>query len=322
MKFILYLVFSAAIAIAATFPNIKIGDSSPIKSNVLLEINSTSKGVLIPRMSSTDRNAIISSAAISSLQGLLVWDTSLQTICQANSTVSTWSCAAPQSSAGKLVENRVLVSDGNGFVANSSVTSTQLNYLGALPSTLNNGRVLVTSSGFITELDSYGSNTYVLTSNGNGVLPSWQSAFSPAQTVTDWSSTAVSFTNSGWGTTTLIETYSKRIGDTLRVRGHFTAGTVTANPGYIEFTGLTIDQNKLFTHSVAGSRVGHIVRVTGGASLATTIYTLYFDGFSNHRVYFANSPNTDGIVSSAVNGTWGAGEGAHFEFEVPILEWD
>lgn len=74
MKKILLLVFSTVLIKMANAQSVGIGTNSPAASS-LFEINSTSKGMLMPRMSSAQRGAIVSPAT-----GLLVFDTDTKTI--------------------------------------------------------------------------------------------------------------------------------------------------------------------------------------------------------------------------------------------------
>ncbi len=112
MKSLLFIIFCAVATIAATFPNIKIGDSSPINTKALLEVNSTAKGVLIPRMTTTQRNAI--STVISTIPlGLLVYDTTIDSTCQR--ITSSWACLPPMSTSSfPFIPNRLLITSTIG----------------------------------------------------------------------------------------------------------------------------------------------------------------------------------------------------------------
>jgi hypothetical protein len=68
---LLSLLLSSA-AFAQTFPTLKVGDSAPIATSAALEVKSTTKALLIPRMTTTQKNAIASPA-----NGELVYDTTL-----------------------------------------------------------------------------------------------------------------------------------------------------------------------------------------------------------------------------------------------------
>lgn len=253
MRAIIFLIFCAVLTIAATFPNVKIGNNSPIDSKALLEVNSTAKGVLIPRMTSAER-AAISTPTI----GLLVYDTTLNRTCQAISTAGTWTCAASQvsqplnpsavvltdsngsMSTSILTPSRALIANDSGTLAVSTTTSVQLGYLNGLSSTLSNKRLVVTSSNQLVEFDSYGTNGQVLTASGAGLLPTWADASNiTGQHYQGYFNTngaadpSWSTSSSTWATPTLSGTNTL----TAQVNNNF--GTVTAatnsRPG-INFT--------------------------------------------------------------------------------------
>jgi hypothetical protein len=84
----------------ATFPLLKAGDYSPINSSAQLEVKSTSLGFLLPRMTTTQKNAISSPSA-----GLQVYDTTLGAVCEYNGsswqTLSTF--LSPMTTAGDMI---------------------------------------------------------------------------------------------------------------------------------------------------------------------------------------------------------------------------
>ena len=90
-----------------TFAQIGIGTTTPDASSAL-EINSTNKGLLIPRMTTVEMNAIVSPAV-----GLLVYDTDTKLIWSYNG--SAW----VKSSGGKFVDgdNPTLAVYNDGNVA-------------------------------------------------------------------------------------------------------------------------------------------------------------------------------------------------------------
>jgi hypothetical protein len=113
MKYVLIAAFS--IASIQLFSQVGIGTSAPDASAVL-EVQSTQKGLLIPRMSSTDRDAIASPAT-----GLMIFNTTTGTFEFYSG--STWTAFQSAYSAGTGLS----ISAGTISVANTVVTS---NYLG------------------------------------------------------------------------------------------------------------------------------------------------------------------------------------------------
>src|ERR1019366_7434906 len=93
MKNLLWLLLLSSLAIAATptvdyqhFDGLKIGDKGqPAGSDVIVDVKSTTAGLLLPRMTSTQRFALSSPP-----DGLLVFDTTLQTVVEYNTTLAAW----------------------------------------------------------------------------------------------------------------------------------------------------------------------------------------------------------------------------------------
>lgn len=96
MKLLIFLLFSLpCFAQQTTFSLLKVGDRSPIAPSASLEIKSTTSGFLLPRMTTTQKNAISSPAA-----GLTVYDTNLNTLSVYNG--ASWATAGGASGVGSL----------------------------------------------------------------------------------------------------------------------------------------------------------------------------------------------------------------------------
>ena len=80
----LLVVLFALFGMFASHSQVGIGTTSPDTSS-MLDINSTTKGLLTPRMTTAERNAISSPA-----DGLLVYDTTLKSFYHYNSSTSSW----------------------------------------------------------------------------------------------------------------------------------------------------------------------------------------------------------------------------------------
>ncbi len=80
-----------------------------------------------------------------------------------------------------------------------------------------------TSTNPFQSIASVGTSGQVLTSNGAGAKPSFQTGLS---SITDWVAYTPVFT--GFGTAASVQVWSRRVGDTLYIRGRFAAGTPTA----------------------------------------------------------------------------------------------
>lgn len=166
---------------------VSIGDSSAADAKSLLDIKSTTKGVLFPRMTSTQMNAISSPTT-----GLMIWNTTAANLYQYNG--SSWvpvGTLSPLTTKGDLytwdtTNARLPVGSNNQLLIADSAQSTGLkwglasltsNVTGILPianggtnssTTLNNNRVMQSSGGAIVEAAAITANR-ALISDANGI---------------------------------------------------------------------------------------------------------------------------------------------------------
>jgi hypothetical protein len=145
----------------------------------------------------------------------------------------------------------------------------------------------------------------------------------PFKDTEDWNS-LLTFTPSGYGTISGNSFRSRRIGDSLQVRGYWVCGTVAATAAVISLpTGYKVDLNK-----IQGTTQGPLGKWWNHSAGAATAYA------SNNRVgaiYFNTGDATqvqltrDGASAlfTAVNATSTAGntDGMSVEFEIPIVGW-
>lgn len=123
MKILISLLFIGATAFAGGAVTFKVGDSAPINSKAALEVKSTTKGILFPRMTTTQKNAISSPPA-----GLCVHDTTLAaTVCYDGSSWLT-PVSSLNSQTGKT---QVFANDANIIVTSSNNTHA-LGFAGTL----------------------------------------------------------------------------------------------------------------------------------------------------------------------------------------------
>ncbi|MEY3085220.1 MAG: hypothetical protein RL037_1400, partial [Bacteroidota bacterium] len=139
MKKFLYLFFILLSFLAHSQQNVSISDvpSTPNPTSVL-DVSSTSKGMLIPRMTTLQRNAIVGPA-----NGLLVYDINVNCIMFYSSTTANWNSLCTSTNLTNLVANTSTLSAGancafggilleigsdtnsNGTLDASEVTSSQ-----------------------------------------------------------------------------------------------------------------------------------------------------------------------------------------------------
>lgn len=173
IKFLLAFLLSTT-CFAQTFPTLKIGNGTPINSSALLEVQGTTGALLLPRMTTTQKNAIASPA-----NGDVVYDTTLAafSIYQNGAWSSFLSSFNAQTGSVQVFGNdtNVIVTSSNnthtlGWASTLSVSRGGTS--AALSPVL--GGILYTDATKFNILGA-GTATQILTSNGAGA-PSWAAA--------------------------------------------------------------------------------------------------------------------------------------------------
>lgn len=132
-------------------------------------------------------------------------------------------------------------------------------------------------------------------------------------------------TYTGFGTVSNSQTFYKRIGDTLKVWGSWTSGTVTSVSAQISLpAGLSIDYTKIST-SANGQRVGTMLRLSGTSAWASTSsgpYAVIVDGSTTGSVFLSLAPASSAVFAKLnASGATSTGDGIQFDFTVPIVGW-
>lgn len=126
----------------------------------------------------------------------------------------------------------------------------------------------------------------------------------------------------GWGTPSNIAFWYRRMGDTLKVRGTFTTGTVAGSNGTISLpSNLTIDSTKI---SAAGKDVfGWIIGSTTGTEAPVTAGETGWAHATSGMTTIEYGGQTDGstFIPRNVNSVFGSSRIIYVEFEVPISGW-
>lgn len=162
--------------------------------------------------------------------------------------------------------------------------------------------------------------SYVLYTNGEILTvisdgSNWQILHH--QTNTAWSSYTPTFT--GFGTTTGVSFLSRRVGDSLQVRGKFTAGTTTATTAQVTVglgsASATIDTTKVPTSSVVG-----VVTQNGNGS---SYYGAYALAPSSNQTYVnMGAQGSTQAAQTTINGNfWSSSTVLQMDFTVPISGW-
>ncbi len=212
-----YLIIALVSAALLSQAQIKVGDNpTTLNAAAVLEIESVTKGFLLPRMTDTQMNAIASPPA-----GLMVYNTTNN--CTYIFKNSTWTSLCASSPTLTLSNDSLTISGGNTVVLPSSPIQTASNGLGLvgtdvqLGGTLSSATSIVTSSSNTLSLKNLQTGTtsdsLVLVSTGGVLKKRAASTFTDSQTL---SISNDSLTISGGNTVVLpsspIQTASNGLG--------------------------------------------------------------------------------------------------------------
>jgi hypothetical protein len=137
---------------------------------------------------------------------------------------------------------------------------------------------------------------------------------------TDWVSYTPTFV--GFGTPSAVQFYSRRVGDSLEVRGTFAAGTTTNVPQEIGlgFNGgsrnVTVDTTKSGTTQVVGT--------VGGSPASTTLFGFSVLSPPSDATFVrmgVQTSTTSLTVAQNASAVASVGQGFQLWFKVPIVGW-
>jgi hypothetical protein len=170
-------------------------------------------------------------------------------------------------------------------------------------------RNITTVAGDVMEIRSLGSGNFVV---------NWYRPFlTIPPIITPWVAYTPTFT--GFGTAASVSMWSRRVGDTLQMRGKFTTGTPTGVETRISmgFNGtdgnVTSDATKVASIQIAGP----LIRGVAGANL---YYTL-IESNVGYITQGLQSAGSSGLTKTVGTGQYGAGEVLTLLADVPISGW-
>lgn len=161
---------------------------------------------------------------------------------------------------------------------------------------------------------------YSKDSNGN------ENLIGPGMSGTDWNNDLTFTFGPGFGTTTNVSMFYRRVGDTMEVRGIFQSGTVAASGAYIQLPGsYTINTTKLPSNTNK-QQIGMWWREVNASTTialdASSQDPLFYDGSTNNQIFFTiNTTSTQFTKANGNNITGVNNEYFTVDFKVPISGW-
>jgi hypothetical protein len=126
-----------------------------------------------------------------------------------------------------------------------------------------------------------------------------------------------------FGTVTNAAYKYERVGNKMNVTGYFRAGTVTANPMFVQMpAGLTIDATATLTASNTGKLgdwYGLLVSTTGFGT-GNVFGAVFFDGSDTSGFYMSTAGSSSLHVKSTANNLV-SNSGVSFSASIPIAQW-
>lgn len=138
----------------------------------------------------------------------------------------------------------------------------------------------------------------------------------------DWTNN-LAFTFSGSGTVSNNNVWTRRVGDSMEVRGSVTQGTATSSTFSINLpSGYVIDPSK-FSSSSNIQGIGHSIWSLSGSNPVFSSGVgaeIFYDGSTTSGV-FLGTLSAGTLIKVAGNNGNASGDNIEFQFTVPILGW-
>ena len=173
-----------------------------------------------------------------------------------------------------------------------------------------------TATGAFQNVSGVGTLGQVLKSNGAAALPSWENSVS---TLTDW--VAYTPTITGFGTATSVEVWSRRVGDSLEIRGRFTSGTATAVEARMSIgyngtnNNVTSSATKITSIQIAGTAT------FSQATVSTTQPQIIIEAGVQYCTFGLQSSATGGLSKILGSNFMPSGRAVSFIANIPIDSW-
>lgn len=168
-----------------------------------------------------------------------------------------------------------------------------------------------TSTGALQSVASVGTAGQLLVSAGAGALPAFQTV------ITDW--VAYTPTLTGFGTPSSVQIYSRRVGDTLEIRGRFTSGTSTAVEARMTLGYAGSNANVTSSNTKISS-----IQYAGYATLSsvtTTQNNTLIEANTGYITFGIQNASQAGLTKANGNSILGTGVSYSFIASIPIDSW-
>lgn len=303
MKFLLLSLLIGSLVYGATpsvsvqhFDGLKVGDKSAQAASAIVDIKSTTQGLLVPRMSAAQMNAISSPAT-----GLMVYNTTAGVFC--SYTGAAWYCYTAGASV-PLNPNVAVITDAGGALASGLASSTQSNYLQYL--TAAGGDIVYTTNYGLLGL-APGTSGQLLQSNGTNP-PSWVTQLSgPVLSALTIPTTQVS-NNATY--------YPGMFSNSANItQGADIALGLTFNPSTDVLTTTTFSgalSGNATSATTATTATNSVNEATTNTSTNATYYPTFVSSTSNSNqalnltTGFSVNPSTDVVTATTFNGNLAA----------------
>ena len=223
-----------------------------------------------------------------------------------------------------ITASQAIASDSNGLPTSSTTTATELSYLSGTTSAVQtqlNARLQLTG-GTMSGNINMASNKVVSLAPGSssGDAATYGQTPQGGGTITNWGAETV--TINGLGTAVLLSCLSRRIGDTIYIKGSFQTGTTSLVTSSISLpSGITIDSTKLPTLISQALGTYYVQAASLAQIYPANAGTIFFDTTDTSKVYFANQVGTNSFVKVTGSSSIPSNTNISFDFTVPVVGW-
>lgn len=175
-----------------------------------------------------------------------------------------------------------------------------------------------TSYRLILHCSTTSASAYTLKVDNVSVAPTSYVYGSP---ISDWTNT-LTFTPNNFGTVSNQSIWTRRVGDSLQVRGSFQGGSSVGSTASVTLP-YTIDNSK-FSSQTNISILGNYARALSASEYLNAnnaMGVIFYDGSDTSKIYFGGGASSAQFTKLNANSIVGSSDKVSFEFFVPIQGW-